>query len=101
MQDAIEFVEADVTALQFADASFDLCVTYNGLHCLPDPHAALARAYSRAPAGWDPARDVMRYRSRPAQGCPDRDVPSCRGVRKPSARRPNREMAHRNSASTS
>ena len=41
-QDAIEFVEADVTALQFADASFDLCVTYNGLHCLPDPRAALA-----------------------------------------------------------
>ena len=39
---AIEFVEADVTALQFADNSFDLCVTYNGLHCLPDPRAALA-----------------------------------------------------------
>ena len=42
VQDAVEFVEADVTALQFADNSFDLCVTYNGLHCLPDPHAALA-----------------------------------------------------------
>jgi ubiquinone/menaquinone biosynthesis C-methylase UbiE len=41
-QDSIEFVEADVTALQFADNSFDLCVTYNGLHCLPDPRAALA-----------------------------------------------------------
>jgi ubiquinone/menaquinone biosynthesis C-methylase UbiE len=41
VQDAIEFVEADVTALQFADASFDLCVSYNGLHCLPDPRAAL------------------------------------------------------------
>jgi ubiquinone/menaquinone biosynthesis C-methylase UbiE len=41
VQDAIEFVEADVTALQFADNSFDLCVTYNGLHCLPDPRAAL------------------------------------------------------------
>src|SRR6478752_7332321 len=40
-QDVIDFVEADVTALQFADASFDLCVTYNGLHCLPDPRAAL------------------------------------------------------------
>ncbi|MBB5165502.1 class I SAM-dependent methyltransferase [Mycobacterium sp. AZCC_0083] len=42
VQDAIEFVEADVTALQFADNSFDLCITYNGLHCLPDPRAALA-----------------------------------------------------------
>jgi ubiquinone/menaquinone biosynthesis C-methylase UbiE len=31
-----------MTALQFDDASFDLCVTYNGLHCLPDPRAALA-----------------------------------------------------------
>ncbi len=41
LQDAIEFVEADVTALQFADNSFDLCITYNGLHCLPDPRAAL------------------------------------------------------------
>jgi ubiquinone/menaquinone biosynthesis C-methylase UbiE len=40
-QDVIEFVEADVTALQFADNSFDLCVTYNGLHCLPDPRAAV------------------------------------------------------------
>jgi ubiquinone/menaquinone biosynthesis C-methylase UbiE len=40
-QDVIEFVEADVTALQFADNSFDLCVTYNGLHCLPDPRSAL------------------------------------------------------------
>ena len=42
VQDAIDFVEADVTALQFADASFDVCLTYNGLHCLPDPRAALA-----------------------------------------------------------
>jgi ubiquinone/menaquinone biosynthesis C-methylase UbiE len=42
VHDAIEFVEADVTALQFDDASFDLCITYNGLHCLPDPRAALA-----------------------------------------------------------
>lgn len=41
VHDAIEFVEADATALQFADASFDLCVTYNGLHCLPDPRAAV------------------------------------------------------------
>jgi ubiquinone/menaquinone biosynthesis C-methylase UbiE len=42
VHDVIEFVEADVTALQFADNSFDLCLTYNGLHCLPDPRAALA-----------------------------------------------------------
>jgi ubiquinone/menaquinone biosynthesis C-methylase UbiE len=76
--DAIEFVEADVTALQFDDASFDLCVTYNGLHCLPDPRAALAEL-TRA-AGWDAAGDVMCYGSRSAQGCPDRNVASRRGV---------------------
>ena len=33
---------AQFAALQFEDASFDLCVIYNGLHCLPDPRAALA-----------------------------------------------------------
>jgi len=86
VQDAIEFVEADVTALQFPNAGFDLCVTYNGLHCLPDPRAALASA------GWDPARDVMRHRSRPAPGCPDRAEPSRGGVRKHPAHRRNREM---------
>jgi ubiquinone/menaquinone biosynthesis C-methylase UbiE len=42
VQDGIEFVEADMAALQFPDASFDLCLTYNGLHCLPDPRLALA-----------------------------------------------------------
>jgi SAM-dependent methyltransferase len=42
LHDLIEFVEADITALQFDDASFDLCLTYNGLHCLPDPRAALS-----------------------------------------------------------
>jgi ubiquinone/menaquinone biosynthesis C-methylase UbiE len=41
VQDGIEFVEADMSSLQYPDASFDLCVTYNGLHCLPDPRLAL------------------------------------------------------------
>jgi ubiquinone/menaquinone biosynthesis C-methylase UbiE len=41
VEDQIEFVAGDITALEFPDASFDLCVTYNGLHCLPDPRAAL------------------------------------------------------------
>jgi SAM-dependent methyltransferase len=38
----IEFVEADVEALPFDDGSFDLVVTYTGLHCFPDPPAAIA-----------------------------------------------------------
>lgn len=38
----VEFVEADVESLPFGDAEFDLCITYNSLHCFPDPAAALA-----------------------------------------------------------
>lgn len=37
----IEFVEADVEALPFADSAFDLCITYTGLHCFPAPARAL------------------------------------------------------------
>ncbi len=40
--DGIEFTEADVESLPFEDASFDLCISYNSLHCFPDPPAALA-----------------------------------------------------------
>ncbi|WP_131737243.1 class I SAM-dependent methyltransferase [Actinomadura roseirufa] len=34
-------VQADIAALPFAPATFDTCVTYNGLHCLPDPERAV------------------------------------------------------------
>ncbi|WP_328601316.1 class I SAM-dependent methyltransferase [Actinomadura physcomitrii] len=34
-------VQADITNLPFPPATFDTCLTYNGLHCLPDPAAAL------------------------------------------------------------
>jgi len=40
--DQIEFIDADVEALPFRDASFDLCVSYTGLHCFPDPAAAVS-----------------------------------------------------------
>jgi SAM-dependent methyltransferase len=39
--DWIHFVEADVEALPFDQAEFDLCVTFTGLHCFPDPAAAI------------------------------------------------------------
>ena len=39
----IEFAEADVEALPFEDRGFDLMVTYTGLHCFPDPPAAIAQ----------------------------------------------------------
>lgn len=37
----MEFSEADITDLPFRDNMFDLVLTFNGLHCLPDPHAAV------------------------------------------------------------
>ena len=37
----IEFLEADVQSLPFQDASFDLCLCFNSLHCFSDPAAAL------------------------------------------------------------
>jgi SAM-dependent methyltransferase len=39
--EGIEFVEADIERMPFDDNEFDLCVSYNGLHCLPDPGAAV------------------------------------------------------------
>ena len=35
-------LQADIYALPFPPATFDVCLTYNGLHCLDDPPAALA-----------------------------------------------------------
>jgi SAM-dependent methyltransferase len=37
----IEFIEADIVRMPFDDNEFDLCVSFNGLHCLPDPAAAV------------------------------------------------------------
>lgn len=39
--DLMEFVQADITALPLQDNTFDLALTFNGLHCLPDPRAAV------------------------------------------------------------
>lgn len=38
----IDFVPANVDQLPFDDAAFDLCLSYNGLHCFPDPARAVA-----------------------------------------------------------
>ncbi len=38
----IDFVHANVNDIPFDDATFDLCVSYNGLHCFPDPGLAIA-----------------------------------------------------------
>jgi SAM-dependent methyltransferase len=38
----VAFGRAGVDRLPFATGAFDLCATYNGLHCFPDPAAALS-----------------------------------------------------------
>jgi SAM-dependent methyltransferase len=40
-RDDIEFVEADIERMPFEDNEFDLCLSFNGLHCLPDPPVAV------------------------------------------------------------
>jgi ubiquinone/menaquinone biosynthesis C-methylase UbiE len=41
-RDRIELVEGSIERMPFADGAFDLCVCFNGLHCVPDPAAAVA-----------------------------------------------------------
>jgi SAM-dependent methyltransferase len=37
----VEVTSADITRLPFADNEFDVCVSFNGLHCMPDPALAV------------------------------------------------------------
>lgn len=37
----VDFVECDITSMPFSDNEFDLVVCFSGLHCLPDPAAAV------------------------------------------------------------
>lgn len=40
--DRVEIRQADIERLPFGDGEFDLCVCFNGLHCVPRPDAAVA-----------------------------------------------------------
>jgi SAM-dependent methyltransferase len=40
-RDDIEFTKADVERMPFGDSEFDVCLCFNGLHCLPNPAAAV------------------------------------------------------------
>jgi SAM-dependent methyltransferase len=42
----LHLVQADVASLPLRDGTFDLCLSYNGLHCLPRPAVAIAE-YAR------------------------------------------------------
>lgn len=39
--DHVEFVQCDIARMPFRDHEFDLAVCFSGLHCLPDPAAAV------------------------------------------------------------
>lgn len=41
LQASVEVVETDIERMPFADGDFDLCVCVNGLHCVPNPAAAV------------------------------------------------------------
>jgi SAM-dependent methyltransferase len=41
VEDQVELRSADVERLPFADGEFDLCLSFAGLHCFPDPRAAV------------------------------------------------------------
>jgi SAM-dependent methyltransferase len=45
-------MEADIERMPFGDNEFDLCLSFNGLHCLPDPAPAVREiARCLAPGG--------------------------------------------------
>jgi ubiquinone/menaquinone biosynthesis C-methylase UbiE len=37
----ITLIQASIERMPFADGAFDLCICFNGLHCVPDPAAAV------------------------------------------------------------
>lgn len=37
----LRLIQADMSALPLEDQSVDMCLSYGGLHCVPDPQAAL------------------------------------------------------------
>jgi ubiquinone/menaquinone biosynthesis C-methylase UbiE len=41
-RDRIEFIEGSIERMPFDGGEFDLCVCFNGLHCVPDPAVAVA-----------------------------------------------------------
>ena len=52
VEDQVTLLEADVTALPLPDAGTDLVLSLMGLHCFPDPRAAIAEmARVLAPGG--------------------------------------------------
>jgi SAM-dependent methyltransferase len=68
VEDQVTTTQADVQQMTFADGEFDFCLSLTGLHCFPDPQAAIAElARVTKPGGqlrasWYRADGGVRYR---------------------------------------
>jgi ubiquinone/menaquinone biosynthesis C-methylase UbiE len=67
----VEFVEADATEIPAPSASIDLYFSFWGLHCFPDPQAALTEAARLLkPGGRLVGSSFVRGRDQPAPAAP-------------------------------
>ena len=72
--DQVETVHADVGNLQFDDGTFDVCTSFTGLHCFPEPRRAIAeigrviRPGGALHASWFRTDGGARYRPQIAVG---------------------------------
>jgi len=57
----VELVECDITSMPFGDGEFDLVVCFSGLHCLPDPAAAVREMARCVRPGGRVIADVARH----------------------------------------
>ena len=84
----VELRRADIERLPFDDGEFDLCVSFTGLHCFPDPRRAvfeLARVTKPGGAisgSWVPTDTGARH-------MPARTLGRASGLMGPSATRPD------------
>ncbi|MBO0841335.1 MAG: class I SAM-dependent methyltransferase [Sciscionella sp.] len=51
VDDQVHTEQADIARLPFADGEFDLCVSFTGLHCFPEPKAAVGEIARVVAAG--------------------------------------------------
>ena len=63
----VSAVQADIARLPFADGEFDVCVSFNGLHCVPDPAGAVRELARCLKPGGRLVGDVVVRRAGPRQ----------------------------------
>jgi SAM-dependent methyltransferase len=66
--DQVETVKADMCALPFPDAIADLCLSYSGLHAVPEPEAAVAELARCLKPGGELVGSMFCWMARGASG---------------------------------